>query len=170
MQAHVATLIAQSGPAGATAFLDDLITNETTFFGGHTDVRKAVGAGEFAIGIVNHYYYELQKREPTDNAVAVVYPDQGDGETGVIVNATAVAIVKNAPHPEAAKRFVDFLFLPETQKLFAELNYEYPIMPNISLAPGMTPLQDLNIANVPLIDIAARVNEASALMASAGVP
>lgn len=170
MQAHIATLIAQSGPEAAGAFLTALVGNETTFFGGHTDVRKAVGAGEFAIGIVNHYYYEIQKREPADNAVAVVYPDQGDGETGLIVNATAAAIINSARHPEAAKQFVDFLFLPETQKLFAELNYEYPIVPSIPLAEGMTPLTNMRIAEIPLPEIAAQVNEASAQMAAAGIP
>ncbi|MFM2310103.1 MAG: hypothetical protein RLY87_2225 [Chloroflexota bacterium] len=170
MQAHIATLIAQSGPDAATAFLNALIANETTFFGGHTDVRKAVGAGEFAIGIVNHYYYEMQKREPSDNNVAVIYPDQGTDENGLIVNATAAAIIKNAQHPDAAKRFVDFLFQSETQQLFAELNYEYPILPNIPLAKDMTPLTELRIAEVPLTDIAAQVTVASAQMAAAGIP
>src|SRR3989304_5069705 len=60
----------------------------------HTDVRKAVGAGEFALGLVNHYYYHLQLAE--GSKVGVIYPDQGDGQLGLITNTTAVAVVKGA--------------------------------------------------------------------------
>lgn len=170
MQAHIATLIAVSGTRGAARFLEGLVANETTFFGGHTDVRKAVGAGEFAIGIVNHYYYELQRHEPTDNAVAVVYSGQEEGESGLIVNATAAAIIKNSPHPEAAKKFLDFLFETKTQRQFAELNYEYPIVPKISLAPDVRPIVDSQIISTPFEEIAGHVAEAAQLMGSAGVP
>ena len=170
MQAHIATIIAHSGPDEATRFLEGLVANQTTFFGGHTDVRKAVGAGEFAIGIVNHYYYELQRHEPTDNAVSVVYPGAGTDETGLVVNATAAAMIKNCPHPQAAALFLDFLFLPKTQRQFAELNYEYPIVPNVALAPDVRPIADSNIISTPLEEIASHVSEAAQLMGFAGIP
>ena len=170
MQAHIATLISQAGSSEATRFLDGLVANQTTFFGGHTDVRKAVGAGEFAIGIVNHYYYELQRREPSDNAVAVVYPGVGADESGLIVNATAAALIKNSPHPQAAKIFLDFLLQTKTQRQFAELNYEYPIIPNVPLAPDVRPIADANIISTPLEEIASHVSEAAQLMGAAGIP
>src|SRR5688572_31055716 len=57
------------------AWLNGLIANEVTFFGGHTDVRKAVGAGEFKLGLVNHYYYHLQKAEGSN--VGIIFPEIG---------------------------------------------------------------------------------------------
>ena len=47
MQAQVAAMRQLLGDEETEAWLNGLIANEVTFFGGHTDVRKAVGAGEF---------------------------------------------------------------------------------------------------------------------------
>ncbi|RPI29085.1 MAG: extracellular solute-binding protein, partial [Chloroflexota bacterium] len=47
MQAQIAVLRQLIGEAETEAWLEGLLANEVTFFGGHTDVRKAVGAGEF---------------------------------------------------------------------------------------------------------------------------
>ena len=57
-------------------------------------MRKAVGAGEFKIGLVNHYYYHLQVAEKSK--VAVIHPDQGKEELGLIVNATGAGVIKGA--------------------------------------------------------------------------
>jgi iron(III) transport system substrate-binding protein len=170
MQAHVATLITRTSPTVVQTLLNDLVANNVTFFGGHTDVRKAVGSGEFAVGLVNHYYYELQKREPSDNNVGVVYPDQADGEMGLVLNATAAAVVKGGPNTADAQNFVDFLLQPDTQKLFAELNFEYPIIPSVPLAPGVTPLLGLKIAAFSIAEMESQVPVAQSLMAGAGIP
>src|SRR5690606_4051178 len=64
--AMVAQLVAMRhllGEEAMTAFVQGLVANDTQWFGGHTDVRKAVGAGELAVGLVNHYYYHLSKAE-----------------------------------------------------------------------------------------------------------
>jgi iron(III) transport system substrate-binding protein len=170
MQAHIATLITRTSRTEVETLLTGLVQNNVTFFGGHTDVRKAVGSGEFAVGLVNHYYYELQKREPTDNKVGVVYPDQAEGEMGLVLNATAASVVKGGPNTTDAQNFVDFLLQPDTQKLFAELNFEYPIIPSVPLAEGVTPLTGLKIAAFSIADMEAQVPAAQSLMAGAGIP
>jgi ABC-type Fe3+ transport system substrate-binding protein len=130
------------------AWLNGLITNEVTFFGGHTDVRKAVGAGEFKLGLVNHYYYHLQKAEGSN--VGIIFPDQGEGQIGLITNATAAAVVNGAPHVAAAQAFLDFLVSRKGQKLFAEQNYEYPLLAGCELhrtsSRWMVPLADVDVA------------------------
>lgn len=170
MQAQVAMMKKTIGDDTTKAWLEGLVANETTFFGGHTDVRKAVGAGEFAIGLVNHYYYELQKREASDNKVAVVYPDQGETQIGTMVNTTAVGIMANNPHPEAAQTFVEFLFLPSTQQLFAELNYEYPIIDGVTVTEGVRTLETIRTLDVDMQSIANDVPAAIQLIQGAGIP
>jgi iron(III) transport system substrate-binding protein len=107
-------------------WLNGLIANEVTFFGGHTDVRKAVGAGEFKLGLVNHYYFHLQQAEGSN--VGIIFPDQGEGQIGLITNATSAAVVKGGKNLPAAQAFLDFLVSETGQKLFAEQNYEYPLL------------------------------------------
>lgn len=149
--AMVAQLVAMRhllGEEAMTAFVQGLVANDTQWFGGHTDVRKAVGAGELKLGLVNHYYYHLSKAEGAP--VGIVYPDQGEGEKGLIVNSTNAGIVQGARHPELARVFVDFMLSPEGQKVYAEQNFEYPITAGVATAEGVPPLSDFQLADVTL--------------------
>lgn len=170
MQAHVAALKNEIGDEQTQAWLDGLVANEVTFFGGHTDIRKAVGAGEFAIGLVNHYYYELQKREATDNQVGVVYPDQGEGQLGVMMNTTAIGQIEGSKNPDNAALFAEFLFTPETQSLFAELNYEYPVIAGVNVAEGVTDPSTFRVKSIDMQTIADDVPAAIEMMQGAGIP
>lgn len=118
------------GDAAAEDLLKALKANDVKVLREHTDVRKAVGAGEFALGLVNHYYYQLEKE--AGSPVGVIYPDQGADDIGVLVNSAAASIVKGAPHQENARAFMKFLLSAEAQKIFAEANFEYPLVPGVA--------------------------------------
>jgi iron(III) transport system substrate-binding protein len=168
MQAQIAAMRQLVGEEETITWLNGLIQNEVTFFGGHTDVRKAVGAGEFKLGLVNHYYYHLQKAEGSN--VGIIFPDQGEGQIGLITNATAAAVVKEAPHVEAAQAFMDFLVSEEGQKLFAEQNYEYPLLPGVALHADVQPLDGFRFANVDVVKAAQEFDAAFDLMETVGLP
>lgn len=168
MQAQVAAMRKLIGEEATAEWLKGLIANEVTFFGGHTDVRKAVGAGEFKLGLVNHYYYYLQKAEGSN--VGVIYPDQGEGQIGLLTNITAAAIVKGAKNPPAARALLDFLVSPEGQKLFAEGNYEYPLLPGVPLRAGVVPLQTFRLAEIDIASAALELDATFKLMEAVGLP
>ncbi len=169
-QAQVAVMKQLLGDTQTTAWLTGLVANDVQFFGSHSDVRKAVGSGEFALGLVNHYYYELQVHEQSDNNVGVSYPDAKEGQMGVILNTTAVGIIKGAPHTQAAQLFSAFLFLPETQSLFATLNYEYPLIPGVATSAGVTPLDSVKTVKIDMQAVSTNVADAVQMMQSAGIP
>lgn len=168
MQAQIAALRQLLGEQATETWLRDLLKNDVTFFGGHTDVRKAVGAGEFMLGLVNHYYYHLQQAE--GSPVGIIYPDQGEGQIGLITNATAAAILRGASNPAAAQAFLDFLVSSQGQQLFAELNYEYPLLPGIALYPGVQPLERFRLADVDLAQAALEFDATFDLMERVGLP
>ena len=168
MQAQIAAMRQLIGEEETEAWLNDLLANDLTFFGGHTDVRKAVGAGEFQLGLVNHYYYHLQKAEGSN--VGIIYPDQGEGQIGLIANATAAAVINGAPHVETAQAFMDFLVSPEGQKLFAELNYEYPLLPGVELHSDVQPLENFRLADVDVVAAAQDFEATFDLMERVGLP
>jgi iron(III) transport system substrate-binding protein len=168
MQAQIAAMRQLNGEEETEAWLSGLLDNEVTFFGGHTDVRKAVGAGEFKLGLVNHYYYHLQKAEGSN--VGIVFPDQGEGQIGLITNATAAAIVNGAPHVAAAQAFVDFLVSPEGQKLFAELNYEYPLLAGVEIHSDVQPLDSFRLADVDVAKAAQDFDATFDLMERVALP
>ena len=168
MQAQIAAMRQLIGEEETEAWLNDLINNDVTFFGGHTDVRKAVGAGEFKLGLVNHYYYHLQRAEGGN--VGVIYPDQGEEQTGLITNATAAAIVNGTENAAAAQAFLDFLVSPEGQKLFAEQNYEYPLLPGVELQADVQPLEDFRLAEVNVAEAAQDFDATFDLMEKVSLP
>jgi iron(III) transport system substrate-binding protein len=168
LQGQIVAMRHLLGDTRTEEFVRGLVANDTKFFGGHTDVRKAVGAGELKLGLVNHYYYQLSKAEGAP--VGVVYPDQETGQPGVFVNSTNAGILKDAPNPAGAQAFLDYLLTPEGQKVFAELNYEYPIIEGVALAEGVQPLDSFRLADVQLRTLGAEIQPATELMQTAGLP
>jgi iron(III) transport system substrate-binding protein len=168
MQAQIAAMRQLLGGQETESWLKGLIANEATFFGGHTDVRKAVGAGEFKLGLVNHYYYYLQQAE--GSPVGIIFPDQGEGQIGLITNATAAAMVNGAPNSRAAQTFLDFLVSEEGQRLFAEQNYEYPLLPAVPLRAEVRPLEDFRLAGVNVAEAALDFEATFDLMENVGLP
>lgn len=168
MQAQIAAMQQLLGDDSTAEWLNGLIANDVTFFGGHTDVRKAVGAGEFKLGLVNHYYYHLQLAEGSN--VGIIYPDQGEGQIGLITNVTSAAIVNGANHTAAAQAFLDFLVSEEGQKIFAEQNYEYPLLANVALKEGVQPLENFRLAEVDVVQASANFDAAFDLMETVGLP
>ncbi len=131
--AWVSALRLTIGEEPAKNFLLKLKENTTRLTNSHTDVRKAVGRGEFALGLINHYYYHIQLEEP-DAAVrnvGIIFPDQKQTQIGTLILAAAGAILKNARNLSNAQKVLDFLTGTEGQKFFAEVNYEYPLRPAV---------------------------------------
>jgi iron(III) transport system substrate-binding protein len=126
--AWVSSLRKLVGDDETRALLQGLKDNGVTVLEGHTEVRQAVGRGEFSLGLVNHYYYQLEKAE--GSPVGVIYPDQ-EGGVGVLINAAAASIVEGAPNRENAEAFMKFLMGTEAQRIFAETNFEYPLIEGV---------------------------------------
>jgi iron(III) transport system substrate-binding protein len=117
---------------------------------------------------VNHYYYYLQQAE--NSPVGVIYPDQGDGQIGLFTNTTSAAIIQGAANSEAAQTFLDFIISPEGQALFAELNYEYPVLPGVELHPSIQPLSEFSFASVDVARAALDSEATFDLMERIGLP
>lgn len=182
--AWVSALRLTLGDELVKAFLIKLKENKIALLSSsHTDVRKAVGRGEFAIGLINHYYFHLQKQEP-DSAVrevGILYHDQGVFQLGTLINAAGAAIVKNAKNLKEAQQLLDFLVSPEAQKLFAELNFEYPLLAGVPTEPSVllavqqatnckqaTPLGCLKQLPVPLDDLGEQLENTQKLLEEVG--
>jgi len=105
--------------------------------GGDTDQLKSVAAGECDVTISNQYYYarlaRSQKAEERAVAekVAVVFPNQSSW--GTHVNVSGAGVMKNAPHREAAIRFLEYLASDEAQRYFADGNNEWPVVASVQV-------------------------------------
>lgn len=151
--AWVSSLRVLKGDDETRALLQGLKDNDITVLREHTDVRNAVGAGEFQLGLVNHYYYQLEKEE--GSPVGVIYPDQEPGGVGVLVNVAAASIVAGASHEENAVAFMRFLLSDEAQTIFAETNFEYPLVEGVTETRADRPRGTFTESAVTLTELGA---------------
>ena len=163
MQGHLTVLYKMLGAGPAQKFMRGLAANAGAVFKGHTGVRKSVGRGEFHAGLVNHYYYFLEKAE--GSPVGIIYPDQGEGQSGAVMTVTGVGIVRGAPHRKAAERFVDYLMTPRAQQIYADTNYEFPVLPGARSRRGVPPLESIRINNYPQGDLSGADFDAMLILA-----
>ena len=125
----VSSLIAVKGAQFTKNYLTQLYASGLKILPDNADVWQGVGRGEFAIGLTNSPNYFLARK--AHYPVGVVYPDQHDGEVGTLLNLNAIALVKGAQHPDAAKRFIDFVLSPAAQRILIDRGYEIPLKPDI---------------------------------------
>jgi ABC-type Fe3+ transport system substrate-binding protein len=66
--------------------------------------------------------------------IASVCSSRKSPRTGAPLNASGAAALKNAPHRDAAIRFLEYLASDEAQAYFANGNNEWPVVKTVSLA------------------------------------
>jgi iron(III) transport system substrate-binding protein len=105
--------------------------------GGDTDQLKSVAAGECDVTISNQYYYArlMRSQKPEERAAAeklgIVFPNQSTW--GTHVNISGAGVMKNAPHRDAAVRFLEYLASDEAQRYFADGNNEWPVVASVQV-------------------------------------
>lgn len=169
MIGHVSALRYEWGDAKTAEWVAKVKDNAGAIMSGHGDIRRAVGAGGFKFGLVNNYYFHQQLREPTGNNVGVIYPDQGDGGMGAVVNAAGVALVKGAPNLENARRFLDWMLLPESQREFSYASMEVPINPGIEAIGEAARIADYRVQGMPLSRLGEFFTDTKKLIEQAGL-
>ena len=155
LQAGVSVIRTTHGDAKTKQFLQGLKDNAGgQVYQKSSQIVEAVAKGQVALGIVNHYYvYRHLVTQPTA-PIAVFMPDQQEGGMGAIMNVAGIGIVKSTKHLESAKLLVEFLVAQAGQKLFADLDKEYPLHPEVKADPALVERKSFRAAQVPLTKLA----------------
>ena len=142
----------------------------TSVFNKHSKIVKAVADGRKSVGLVNHYYIYRHLAKHPDAPIKIVLPDQGKDGMGVAWNVAGAAIVKNSSKTEAAKKLIEFMVSEAGQKLFAEVNREYPTRPGVPAAANVPKLSSYNVANIPMSELGEYRNATLDIIESVGMP
>ena len=106
-----------------------------TVIASSADVYEGIASGRYAVGIT---YEEGVMRLMSEGAlIQIVYPEEGTN-----LNCSSVAVVKNAPHPEAARQFIDFLLGWDVQYMLGGM-YRHTVRSDIAQEGTMTPLSEI---------------------------
>ena len=80
------------------------------------------------------------------NPIAIVYPSDGS-----ILVQTPSAVMKNAPHPNAARLFMEFLLSAEFSQVLVKARYE-TMRPDVKPLPGVKPVSEIKTIQPTLDD------------------
>jgi iron(III) transport system substrate-binding protein len=155
LQAGVSVILSTYGEEKTRQFLQGLKTNaDTQVYQKSSQIVEAVAKGQVPLGIVNHYYVYRHLATQPDAPLAVVMPDQQEGGMGAIMNVAGVGIIKSTKRLDNAKLLVEFLVAQAGQKLFADLNKEYPLHSGVKTDPALVERKSFRAALVPLTKLA----------------
>ncbi|WP_438956180.1 extracellular solute-binding protein [Cognatiyoonia sp.] len=97
---------------------------------------KAIWAGECDISLGNTYYMGKmlanEEQQAWADSVRIVFPSFAAG--GTHVNVSGIAMTQSAPNRDEALQLMEFLVTPESQAIYAEVNYEYPVLVDAPLS------------------------------------
>ena len=136
-QSLVASMIANYGVKKTEAWARKFVANfAKPPKGGDRDQIKAAAAGQCDIAIANTYYYGAMlnnKKDPKQveaaRAMAIFWPNQKS--RGTHINVSGIGVTKAAKHKENAIKLMTFLVNNDSQKWYADANYEYPVVKGV---------------------------------------
>ncbi|WP_417780510.1 extracellular solute-binding protein [Stutzerimonas xanthomarina] len=166
-QSLTATLIETHGAEKTEEIIKGWVNNlATDVFADDTALIQAIDAGQCDVGIVNTYYYGRLHAQNPDLKAKLFWPNQ-DGR-GVHVNLSGIGLTKHAPHPEAARKLVEWMTTPEAQSIFADINMEFPANPEVKSSAEVSAWGDFKADTIPVEVAGKRQAEAIMLMDRAG--
>ena len=104
-----------------------------------TDTPKKIQLGERAVMVDGAGYFIIRFKEAGD-PVEIVYPTEGTP-----VATSPSAIMKNAPNPNAAKLFQNWMHSREAQQFLVDWARQYSPHNQTVEKPGVRPLKDIKL-------------------------
>jgi iron(III) transport system substrate-binding protein len=143
---HAACLFAAWGDQEAKDFFTALKVN-AQILSGNKQVAQAVAGGKLAVGLTDtdDALIEIANGMP----VAIVYPDQEEGQMGTLFIPNTLALIKGSPNPEHAQQLVDYLLSAEVERQLAEgPSAQIPLRPGVPASPRVKTPSEVRAMNV----------------------
>ncbi|HNJ75875.1 MAG TPA: extracellular solute-binding protein, partial [Azospira sp.] len=100
-------------------------------------------------------------------AVGIVWPNQNT--TGAHINVSGGGVLKNAPHKDAAVKFLEYLASDDAQRYFADGNNEWPVVASVKVDnPALKRMGSFKADPLPVGNLAMYVVKAQVIFDKAG--
>ncbi|MEV5411173.1 extracellular solute-binding protein [Thermopolyspora sp. NPDC052614] len=132
-------LVPESADKWGEEYLKKLAAQEPNISQNEPTVPADVASGRFPVGVgVYSGYYEAQKAKGAP--IGIVFPLKDGGN---FLSRSGLCVIKDAPHADAALLYVNWLFSPEGQRVLAEVDNGYGLVPGSPGPSGAPPLDEL---------------------------
>lgn len=172
-QSLVASLIEHLGDDTTEAWAKGVVKNfARNPAGGDTDQIKAVAAGVCELAVANTYYYgRLANSDSAEDKaivekVGIIWPNQDD--RGTHVNVSGAGITKHSKNKDNAVKLLEFLVSLESQKWYAQVNNEYPVVKDAEVESFLQTLGEFKADDLPLTVLGENNRASVELMDRAG--
>ena len=129
-QSLVAMMIAEHGEAETERIVKGWVDNLATEpLSDDTRTLEFVAAGRCDVALVNTYYYGRLMESNPDLPLAIFWPNQKN--SGVHVNISGAGVTQFSKNEHAAIKLLEFLSSEKAQNLFADVNMDYPVNPEV---------------------------------------
>ena len=173
-RALLASIIANLGEKKAYSWAEALVSNFARKPKGNDRAQaKAIYSGECDIVLMNTYYFALMKfneKKPEQKKWAkstdIIFYNQED--RGQHINVSGAAIAKYSKNSEEALKFIEWLTMPKAQKIYSNINFEYPVNPNVKPDGKIMEWGDFKADKLPISEIAKHSAKAQMIIDKVG--
>ena len=126
------------------AFMNQMKENQVKISSSNGESADLVSSGEFDFSLVDSD--DAVNRIKQGKSVEMIVPDQEKDGIGSLIFPNAVVLIKNSPHPEQAKKLIDYLLSKETERklAFAECA-QIPLHPEVETPPAVPRLEKMKV-------------------------
>ncbi|MBA2295753.1 MAG: extracellular solute-binding protein, partial [Actinobacteria bacterium] len=167
-QAFVTGMRLELGDDETRAWLEGLKKNGAKTYEKNTPIVEAVAAGEIDVGLVNHYYLALVKKEQPDAPIANHLFAAGD--VGNLVSVAGAGLLSSTDQLSDAEAFVEFLLSDVGQRFYVDEaeEAEYPLVAAVASPQGLVPLDEIEGPDVELTSFGAELEATVELLRETG--
>lgn len=153
---QMAALFVHWGDERGRSFMQAIRDNGVKLSPSNGDSADLVARGAFVFSLVDSddAVNRMQQKEP----IELIYPDQGPDEIGCLIVPNAAVLIAGAPHPDAAKRLIDYLLSKDTERKLALSDAaQIPLHPDVAPPAQLRSLATLKVMAVNYAEVAAKL-------------
>lgn len=154
--AQLAALFTLWGDEKGKQFLASLKANQVKLSTGNGESAGLVSSGEFEFALVDSddAVAGLRQGKP----IEIVYPDQREGDSGLLLIPNAVVLIRRGPNPSAGRMLIEYLLSKETERKLALADCaQIPLRAGVAPPAELKPIGQLKTMPVDYASLAAKL-------------
>jgi len=156
--AEIAALFTIWGDKQAREFMAALKHNRVAISTNNGESADFVAAGQYDFSLVDSD--DAVNRMRQGKPVTMVYPDQEGNGIGCFIVPNAAVLIKGGPHPDAARKLIDYLLSRETERKLAFADCaQIPLHSGVQTPPELKSIKDIKIMQVNYAEVARKMVE-----------
>jgi iron(III) transport system substrate-binding protein len=154
--AYAAALFSLWGEQRTKALFEGMKINRVKITGSNGESADLVAAGECDFALVDSD--DAFNRKKQGKLVTVIVPDQGEREAGVLLLPNAALIIKGGPHPENARKLMDYLLSKEAERKLAFADCaQIPLHAGVQAPSHVPRIEALKLMPVNIAEVARKM-------------